>query len=292
MNVPSPRFPSGRSRLCLTRRAAGLIVLLALHPATVSARDGAAVPSFTPSEEAFIVFAGAGFRLPLEDAIERFRERTGLSVEASFAGSGCLLAQAELLGRGDVFIPGEEVYLEQARARGLVDRTVKLAYLQPVVAVARGNPERIHSLSDLARPGLRVGLGDGQSVAIGLAAERWIDATLNAGQAAGLRANVRTRAINVNELGSQLALDALDAVVVWDVTLPLFPALERAPVSGGREHRTLIVGGALRFSRHPEEASAFLTYLSSDEGRMIFQRWGYEPWAAGDGSTGAAVRTP
>ncbi|MBK8229738.1 MAG: substrate-binding domain-containing protein [Candidatus Eisenbacteria bacterium] len=249
-------------------------------------------PSFAPGDQAFIIFAGAGFRLPLEEAARVFGDRNGLEIEASFAGSGCLLAQAELLGRGDVFVPGEEIYVDQARSRGLVGATARLAFLEPVIAVPKGNPQGIVRLSDLARPGLRLGLGDPSSVAVGLAAERWIDDGLSSPMAAGVRANVRTRALNVNELGSQLALDALDAAVVWNATLPLFAALEAAPVEGGWDHRTVIVGATLNFARHPGEARAFLDFLSGPEGRAIFERHGYQAWRAEDdpGRSAAVTR--
>lgn len=223
------------------------------------------------------VFAGAGFRLPIEAAVQAFEARVPVEVEVTFAGSGCLLAQAELAGRGDVFIPGERHYLDQARRRGVAGDAVPIAYLRPVIAVPRGNPAGITALSDLARPGLRVGLGDPESVAVGVATERWMTATLDAPTRDAIDANVRTRAINVNELGSQLTLGALDAAVVWDVTVPLFDALDAVAPASSREHRTTITGGVLGFSRHPVEAGGFLAFLAGPEGAAIFAAHGYEP---------------
>lgn len=231
------------------------------------------------AEEALLVYAGAGFRLPIEDAAQVFTERTGIGIETTFAGSGCLLAQAELAGRGDVFIPGETHYIDQARTRDLAGEIIPLAYLRPVIAVAKGNPRKIQGLADLAQPGLEVGLGDEQSVAVGLAAERWMGLVLDPETIADIHANVRARAINVNELGSQLSLGALQAAIVWDATIPLFPSIEKVPVASPLEARTMISGSVLSFSDAKEDAAAFLRFLASEEGATLFRKHGYEPVA-------------
>ena len=242
-------------------------------------------PALAESEPTLLVFAGAGFRLPIEEAAREFSEKEGLAVETTFAGSGCLLAQAELAGIGDVFLPGEVHYLDHGRERGLVGGPVSIAYLRPVIAVRAGNPHGIENLADLGRPGVRVGLGDPESVAVGIAAARWIDATLAPADRAALRANVRTLALNVNELGSQLTLGALDAAVVWDATVPLFDSLERVPGSESAPFRTLITGGVLSLSGQPEAAARFLRFLAGDRGAEIFRRHGYEPFAAPEPAT-------
>ncbi len=227
-----------------------------------------------------MVFAGAGFRLPIEEAAAAFTAEEGVRVDVTFAGSGCLLAQAEMTGKGDVFIPGEVHYLDQAIERGLADAAVSIAYLQPVIAVPSGNPLDIHDLVDLAEPGVRVGLGDPTSVAVGVASERWLESELDEATRARLDANVRTRAINVNELGSQLALGALDAAIVWDVTVELFPTLDAVAPASGRPFRTIITGGVLGCSREPLAAGRFLEFLTSEAGAAIFRRHGYEPVSA------------
>lgn len=228
--------------------------------------------------DGLLVYAGAGFRLPIEAAAKAFAVREGFPVETTFAGSGCLLAQAELAGRGDVFIPGELHYLNQACQRKLASSTISLAYLRPTIAVARGNPRGVNSLDDLARPDVRVGLGDPASVAVGIATEGWIEATLDPTTREEIRRHVRTRALNVNELGAQLTLGAIDAAVVWDATLALFPALEAVPVESSREHRTVICAGALEMSAWPNETQRFLAFLTGPEGRAIFREHGYEPF--------------
>lgn len=223
------------------------------------------------------VYAGAGFRLPIEQAAHVFTQQEGVPVELTFAGSGCLLAQAEIAGRGDVIIPGEIHYLRRAQERGLVGEVVRLAYLRPVIAVPEGNPAAIEDLADLGRPGLRVGLGDPRSVAVGLAAERWFSGVLAQAEREAIYANVRTRALNVNELGGQLALGALDAAIVWSATVPLFANLTAVAPITAADYRTVITGAVLGCSRQPARARAFLAFLSGRDGARIFREAGFEP---------------
>ncbi len=221
-----------------------------------------------------VVYAGAGFRRPIEVAAERFRSVA--PSELTFAGSGCLLAQAELSGKGDLFIPGELFYIELARARGLAEEPVPLAILRPVIAVPRDNPLGIHALADLARLGLRIGLGDPKSVAVGIAAERLLAGRPDREAILG---NVRSRALNVNEIGSQIALGALDAGIVWDATVPLFAGkLEAVVLPESAAQRSVVAGAVLTMARNRAAAAAFLAFLASEDGAAIFRQQGYVPF--------------
>lgn len=254
------------------RRAA---ILVGCAAATILAP-----PDAYAGEEPLFIYCCAGFRPPIEEAARIFSESRQVRVEVTYAGSGCLIAQAELAGRGDLFIPGEEHYIVQAQERGLVGEVSRIAYLRPVIAVRKGNPLGIHGLADLARPSIRLGLGDPKSVAVGLAAERWLEAALSEQTIAAVHANTITRAINVNELGNQIVLGGLDAAIVWDVTVHLFPELEAIVPADSRDHRTVITGSVLEMSTQPDLADAFLEFLTGDGGSAILVSHGYEPFGA------------
>ena len=230
--------------------------------------------------EPLFIYCCAGFRPPIEEAARIFSESHQVRVEVTYAGSGCLIAQAELAGRGDLFIPGEEHYIVQAQERGLVGEVSRIAYLRPVIAVRKGNPLGIHGLTDLARPSIRLGLGDPKSVAVGLAAEGWLDAALSEQAIAAVHGNTITRAINVNELGNQIVLGGLDAAIVWDVTVRLFPDLDAIVPAVSRDPRTGSTGSVLEMSPLPDLADAFLEFLTGDAGSAILVSHGYEPFGA------------
>ena len=76
----------------------------------------------------------------------------------------------ELTEQGEVYLPGSPDYIIIAKRRKLLvegsERIV--AYLVPAVITPAGNPAGIRSLEDLAGPGTRVGLGNPETVCLGL----------------------------------------------------------------------------------------------------------------------------
>ena len=112
-----------------------------------------------------LLYCGAGIRPAAEKLIAAFEEKTGIRVNATYAGSGRLLGQLTAARTGDLYMPGAAFYVDTAIEKGLADRATKRVamYFVPVVFVRKGNPKGVHSLRDLTREGLRVGFGDQQT---------------------------------------------------------------------------------------------------------------------------------
>lgn len=230
------------------------------------------------------VHAGAGIRPPLDELGRLFEEETGVRPDYSYKGSGCLLADITFSSRGDVYIPGELYYMEQAQERGFVAESKVIGAMSTVIIVPRGNPKDIRGLSDLARPGLRVGIGDPNAVAAGRAAREALE---KAGLVEAVERNVAAVALNVQELGIGVKLGHLDAAIVWDATAHLFRSdVDTIPVAEEWRVASPIPVGLLVFSEHPREAKEFLEFLASDRAREVFLRHGYGAPLAKGGSAG------
>ena len=219
------------------------------------------------------VHAGAGIRPPLDELGEMFQRQTGIRVDYSYKGSGCLLADICFSQTGDVYIPGELFYVQQARSRGFIGQERVVAEMSTVIIAQRGNPRNIQSLRDLSRSGLRVGLGDPQAVAAGRAAVEALD---NAGVRVAVQENVVMTALNVIELGNAVKLRHLDGAIVWDATAALFGD-QVASVSMPAAHRVdcPIPVATLTFAENPREAVQFMNFLASEEGARVFLKHGY-----------------
>ena len=90
-------------------------------------------------------------------------------------GSGVLLAQMSLAGRGDIYIPGDQFFMKQAVDGAFITKQVDAAWWVPVIGVRKGNPKKIASLADLARADIKVGLGEAKSCAIGRASAAMLE---------------------------------------------------------------------------------------------------------------------
>src|SRR5512145_216972 len=81
-----------------------------------------ACPAFAGDKtRPLMVFAGSASQPPLEEAAKAFENKTGIPVTLQLGGSGAMLSQIRLTGRGDLYIPGSPDYLELAREQRLVE---------------------------------------------------------------------------------------------------------------------------------------------------------------------------
>lgn len=244
-----------------------LLLLLALGPvATLHAAD--------PSRPV-MVFAGSASQPPLEEAAKLFQARTGTPVTLHLGGSGAMLSQIRLTGQGDLYIPGSPDYLELARTQHLVEgEATILAYLVPAIIVAKGNPLRIQTLDDLARPGLKVGMADPDGVCVGLYAVEVLTANSLDQQ---VKPNLRGQVESCARAAALIPLGMADAVLGWREFAAWNPAaMEVVPLRPEQVPRLAYVPAVkIRGARNPSGAAAFTAFLSSAEGMAIFHKWGY-----------------
>lgn len=222
--------------------------------------------------EALLVHCGAGIRPPMDELAELFQQRTGTRVDVSYKGSGCLLADIEFSRKGDLYMPGEMEYMDQAKAKGFLVNAQPAATMTTVIVTPKGKQD-VQSLQDLAKPGLKVGLGSYPEVAVGVAAKKVLD---KAGLWEAVQKNVTVGALNVVELANSVKIGALDAAIVWDATAHLVKDDVRiVQIDPKYSYKTTVLLGTLKFTRHPDKAQSFMDLVCSREGADIFRKHGY-----------------
>jgi molybdate transport system substrate-binding protein len=224
-----------------------------------------------------LVHAGAGIRPALDELGVAFQKKTGTRVDYNYKGSACLLPDVCVSRKGDVYIPGELYFMQQAVDRKLVTSGFDVVASMTTVIVAQsGNGKRIASVDDLAKPGIRLGLGDPESVAIGRAARECL---VKASVWEDAKKNLVMSAQNVTELSNAVKLKQIDAAIVWDATAALYNGNELATIPIDPAHATCspVPAGVLKFSKMPRESQAYVEFLGSAEGRKIFLKHGFGP---------------
>ncbi len=225
--------------------------------------------------EALLVHCGAGIRPPMDDLAKLDEQRTGTRVDLAYKGSGCLLADIEFSRKGDLYMPGEPEYLNQAAQKGFVVEKRAVATMQTVIITPAKQRQPVTTLADLAKPGVRVGLGANPQVAVGVAARKVLE---KAGLWEAVGKNVTTNAMNVVELVNACQLGTLDAAIVWDAAACLGKdKVKVIKIDPKYTYRTTILLGALNFSRHPDKAQQFIDLVSGFEGQAVFKKHGYGP---------------
>ena len=225
------------------------------------------------------VFSGAGLMHPMDELSQAYREEAGVNVRLAYGGSGELMGKLAAGQPCDVFIPGAAKYVDDAARKGWVNAASVVSVVRhvPVLAVSEEGAGKVSCLEDLARPNVRVGLGDADACAIGRTADLILE---RAGLAAGVAHNVRVRTPTVNQLIVYLVMDQIDAAIVWEdmVRLPEASGKLRAvPIPPDRNIVSIISAGRGNASEQPDEAAAFMRFLASPRAREIWLKWGFAP---------------
>jgi len=232
--------------------------------------------SCTQQEKAITAFCGSASKPAIEEAAQAFTQKTGMKVYLNFGGSGTVLSQMKIAKEGDLYIPGSPDYMVIAERDRVVDAgTAKIiAYLVPAIIVQPGNPKNIRTLSDLANRGVKVGIGNPESVCVGLYAFEILERS-NLLEAVGK--NVVTYAESCDKTATLIALKSVDAIIGWDVFPTWNPGTMDAVFLKPEQIPRLahIPVAVSTFSRDRENARKFMDFLVSTEGKKIFTKWGY-----------------
>lgn len=258
----------------MKRLYVAFVVLLAILLSSAGCASGGTVPS--TGGKTLTAFSGAASKPPLDEAARSFEKKTGIKVYPTYGGSGTVLSQMKLSKSGDLYIPGSPDYIVKAERDGVIDsRSVKIvSYLVPVIAVQHGNPKSIHSLSDLAKPGIKVGIGNPEAVCLGLYAVEILDYN-HLLEPVGK--NIVTYAESCEKTATLLALKAVDAVIGWHVFHEWDPEnIDIVYIKPEQLPRIGYVPAAISvYATDKEAAQKFLDFLVSMSGQDIFKKWGY-----------------
>lgn len=221
-----------------------------------------------------MIFAGAASKPPLEEIVAAYEEKTGVSVDLVLGGSGYVLSQMRLAGRGDIYFPGSSDYMEIAKRAGDVFPETEeiLVYLVPAINVQRGNPRGINGLRDLLQPGLRVAIANPEGVCVGAYAVEILEENLTEEEIARFRENLANYTSSCERTATAISLRQVDAVLGWRVFEDWDPGrIETVTLDPEEIPRIGYIPAAIStHTKNRNGAERFMEFLTSDEGREIF----------------------
>ncbi|MFJ4979801.1 molybdate ABC transporter substrate-binding protein [Streptomyces coeruleorubidus] len=245
--------------------AAALLTLSACSSSDPGSGSSSAKPSGTVT-----VFAAASLEESFKTLGKRFeKEQPGTKVTFNFGGSDTLAASITGGAPADVFAAASTrtmaIVTDEQDAAGSPATFVRN---QLEIATLPGNPDRISSLKDLTKPGLKVVLCD-ESVPCGTAARKALDA-------GGLKLTPVSYEQDVKSALTKVELKEADAAVVYKTDVRAagdkvegvdFPESAKAvndyPIA------------LLKNAPNPKAAKAFMALVRSAEGQKVLSRAGF-----------------
>lgn len=237
------------------------------------------VQNVLASSNRLLLFAGAASKPATEEVIRMFQEKSGISIDVVFGGSGFVLSQMKLTKRGDLYFPGSSDFMEVAKREGLVLRDSEkiVVYLIPAINVQKGNPKKIYSLKDLTKEGVRIAIANPEMVCVGTYAVEIIEKNLNPIEKEKLKKNLVNYTESCEKTANAISLKAVDAVLGWRVfhywdpgrieTIYLRP--EEIPRIG---YLPIAIS---TFTRDKSLTQNFIDFLLSPNGIAIFRKYHY-----------------
>ncbi len=246
---------------------AGLVGLLAWDPQKWFAQEKAPEP--------LVVYCAAGLRTPMEEVAKEYEATYGVPVQIQYGGSQTLLAGIEVSRRGDLYIPADESYLKTARDKGLIDETIPLAQMKPVLVVKQGNPKNLRTIDDLLKPDVRVAQGNPDATAIGSLTR---DALRKSGKWDALNSHTAVFKLTVNDVANDVQVGAADVGIVWDTTVRQSTGLEAVALPQFAGVRAHVTAAVLRDTTRPTAALKFARFLAArNRGLPHFAAHGFDP---------------
>ncbi|MHC4203154.1 MAG: molybdate ABC transporter substrate-binding protein [Planctomycetota bacterium] len=221
-----------------------------------------------------LLYCGAGIRPPVQEIAEAFERERGVKVVTDYAGSEVLLSKIKLARRGDLYMPGDKHYVEQAAEEGMILSQQSVCYFVPTILVRKDNPKNINGLRDLLADGLKLGLGDAKACAIGRKTKQIFAKNNIAWE--NVEKNVAFQSLTVNELGMQIQAGSLDAVIVWDAIASYYSEYGmEVPIPVEENVISTVNIGILNFSKNSSLAGEFVTFAASQKGQDILNQNNY-----------------
>lgn len=229
-------------------------------------------PISQPPETKLRVLCGSSMAAPVQELAKQFAATRQAQIEFDLGGSETLLPKILTGVRADLFVC-HDPFEEKLKAAGRWTNTVVVGSLEPVLAVRPGNPKSIRGLDDLAKPGLKIGIGDPRYSTCG---ELFVNALRERGQYDAVMKNATLQARSHAEVANGLVVGPLDAVVVWNFVVGLYPGKLEVVPTGVTYPPTRVTVLGLTSSDNPALRDAFLDWCRQPVVQETFRRYGYK----------------
>lgn len=216
------------------------------------------------------LLAGAMLRPVIEETITEFEQREGVKVLRVYNGCGILVAQMRAGERPDAYFACDRSFL--AQVHDLFLDAVDVSKNQLVILVPNGNPHQVKSIEDLAKPGLKLGVGHEKQCALGVITQQTLQ---QGGYYPQVRKNVVVESPTGDMLVNQLRTKSLDAVIAYisnatsaadeleAIAIDIPCALAVQPIAVGKE------------SADKHLTARLLAAIRSQESRARFESFGF-----------------
>ena len=240
---------------CRVTKAIGVLVALAALASCQSYVDTTHAPAVT-------VFAAASLQPPFD----KIARQAKVDARFNYAGTQTLTAQLAQGAQADVFASADTAHMKTVQDAGLLTGPSKIfAHNRLEIAVEKGNPKGIHTLADLARPGLVVVLAD-PSVPAGKYAQQAL-------AKAHVKVHPASLEPQVTGVLSKVSLGEADAGIVYVSDIVTSGKADGVEIP---DDDNVVADYSIASLSHRSAADQFIAFVLSSQGQAILVNAGFE----------------
>ncbi len=245
---------------------------------------GCTAPTQTAQGKQVTVFAAASLTDAFTEIGHNYHtNHSDTNVSFNFDGSQVLQTQIENGAYADIFASASNTQMNALRSKGYMNNSTVNVFAQNKleVIIPKGNPAYITTMSDLAKPGVKLVIGT-QSVPVGnytlqVLAKMANDTVYGPDYKNRVLSNVVSQEPNVNNIVTKVALGEADAGFVYqsDVPLKQKDQVDKIIIPDRYNVVAQYPIGILKQSKDPVLAQDFINYVNSPAGQAVLQKYGF-----------------
>ncbi|MEI7728718.1 MAG: substrate-binding domain-containing protein [Verrucomicrobiota bacterium] len=185
----------------LGARDKGLKAFTRWHYSVAEGDAWAEIPQIT-------LFSGAMLRPGVEQTLKDFEQREGVRINTIYNGCGILTSQMRAGQRPDAYFACDTSFMKSVQ--DLYHDSVTISENEILIIVPKGNPQKIQTVEDLTKPGLRLGLAHPEKSAMGALTKNMLVAM---GRYEAVCRNLKLDSPTGDFLINQLRTGSLDAII-------------------------------------------------------------------------------
>jgi len=229
--------------------------------------------AFNVYAEKIYWYLAASMTKPGKAIVKQYNETHEDEVVLILGGSGQILNKIILSKKGDIYTPANEKYYEKALSENVVFYGEKLLVQTPVFGLSKKAETRITNFDDLLKPGVKIALGNPDTMAIGKTYQMKIEPKMPEKVADKIKSNTIINPTNVSQTINYVLSSTVDAGLIYDAGARL-NNLKYVKIPDEYNVEVTAYISLVKYSKNKALAKSFLEYVRRNT--QIFEEYGFD----------------
>lgn len=228
--------------------------------------------AFNAYAEKIYWYLAASMTKPGKALLEQYNKTHEDKVVLIPGGSGQILNKIILSKKGDLYTSANEKYYKKAVSEDVVFYGEKLLVQTSVFGISKKAASRIKNFEDLLKPGIKIALGNPDTMAIGKTYQMKIEPKMPEKVADKIKSNTIINPTNVSQTTNYVLSSTVDAGLMFDSGAKL-NNLKYVKIPDDYNVGVTAYISLVKYSKNKDFAKSFLEYVRKNS--HIFEEYGY-----------------